>query len=164
MSILPNGFPGPVAANEIIESAWGNATSDSFTRLNNRLPITASVTGNGGTSGGAWPIQSYTFPAQPVAGMLAAWSHARLDFNGGTGYAVNLTIGGVFLAQWSFMASNLSGAAGANTNMVRLSGMVAIAANTAVSVQVNGAGAANVATFADPTVNRLDLLFVPYRV
>jgi hypothetical protein len=161
MSILPNGFPGPVAANEIIESAWGNATSDSFTRLNNRLPTTVGVMGNGGTSGGAWPIQSYTLPAQPVAGVLMAWSHVRIDFNGGTSYSVSMIMGGGVVATFSFDAQSILAG---RTNMLTLSGQAAVPANTPFSTQVNGSGAANVATFADPTVNRLDLLWVPYRV
>lgn len=161
-SILANGFPGPVASNEIIASSWGNATSDSFTRLNGRLPVAANVIGNGGTSGGSWPIQSYTLPAQPSAGYLVAWSHVRCDFNGGSSYSVQMTIGGAFVAQFSFAPVSLL-AAGA-TSMARLSGMSPVVANTPIGVAVNGVGAANITTYADPVHNRLDVIFVPARI
>jgi len=36
MSVNPDGTPGHVAADELIESAWGNAVSDSITKL--KLP------------------------------------------------------------------------------------------------------------------------------
>jgi hypothetical protein len=32
-SVNPNGTPGPVAAGELIESAWGNAVADSISTL-----------------------------------------------------------------------------------------------------------------------------------
>jgi len=32
-TVNPDGTPGHVAADELIESAWGNATSDSFTKV-----------------------------------------------------------------------------------------------------------------------------------
>lgn len=161
MSILPNGFPGPVAGGEIIDSAWGRATSDSFTKLNGRLPIGANVIGNGGTSGGAWPIQSYTLPAQPVGGYLYAWSHVRCDFGGGSSYVVGLVMGGQGVAQFGFNAADL---AAGSVRMVRLSGSYAVPANVVVGVAVSGSGSANITTYADPTFNRLDVLFVPNRI
>lgn len=37
-AVLPNGLPGPVAAGELIESAWGNAVSTSMTMVNEKRP------------------------------------------------------------------------------------------------------------------------------
>lgn len=36
--VLPNGLPGPVAAGELIEAAWGNAVVTSMTMVNDKRP------------------------------------------------------------------------------------------------------------------------------
>ena len=156
-SILPNGFPGPVAGGEIIESAWGNATSASFTSLNNHLPAMVRRRWRGWNLGRRVAHPGFTFPAQPYAGYLMAWSHVRCDFNGGTSYVVQMTIGGVFVAQFGFNVADL---AAGSVRMVRLSGIAGIPANTPVGVNVNGSGVANITTYNDPTVNRLDMIYV----
>jgi len=46
-TINPDGTPGNVAADELIESAWGNATSDSF----GKIKIPNVIAGNGNPLG-----------------------------------------------------------------------------------------------------------------
>ena len=73
MTVNANGTPGPVAAGELVESAWGNATATSISRLwaypivARALQGTVTTNGNGdfAITTGFTPIAAFAMSAQP---------------------------------------------------------------------------------------------------
>lgn len=149
----------------LIASMSGSVMTDRRGRLINpaelaalvdRQPKAWTVTGIAGTSGGTFAnIQVLTVPAQTVAGTVLAWSFLRLDIGTITGaYTVNLQTGATVLA-----IMRLSAASSVNT--FTLSASIPTTPGVATNVNVAGAGTANVTTYAQANVNRLEALFVP---
>jgi hypothetical protein len=127
--------------------AWGNLAG---------APVAWAAGGAGGTSGGALAIIDANFPAQAVPGMLTVNVYVRCDFNNGTSYQIDLLIAGAAQARRSFMASER---AAGQIRVVTMSGSGATTAGAATRVQVSGSGVANITTFGDPLVNRVDAIW-----
>ena len=89
-AVDPDGFPGHVAAGELIESAWGNATVDTLHRLRDEQPMAH--------------ISAYTGP--PVVLSSSTWVVAQ------TGPAPSLTKPGVYLIMVAATVYPTGGASG----------------------------------------------------
>jgi len=151
--IVIGPFTNVPAPGSPIRSDWAQSIS---TYTAQHQPLTLSQVGNGGTSGGAWPVVDVTFGAQPVAGHLLVVSHFRADFAAGSGYVWQLAINSAVQAQWN--VGNFT-----TSQIFHLTAITAVAANTAARVQVSGSGTANVTTYGDPTYNRHDMVWLPDR-
>ena len=163
------GTPGPLAAPIVIgpfdnvpapgspiRSDWAQEISTVVTGHLARQAVLYTYPGTGGTSGGALPIVDVNLPAHPVSGVVMTWTHVRLDFTSGTGYSVGVYFDGTLAAQRQFGGSELT-----MTVFAHISAGYNQGANAPLHLQVSGTGVANVKTWTDGTVNRVDALWTP---
>lgn len=150
-------LPPRVASGELITSAWGNAVVDELTHIRGEArALSTTFVGAGGTSGGGIEIASGFIQPQAVAGLLMVWSHTRVDVSSGTSYNLTLALAGTTVASWAFYTFQ-------GFYMVAMQGAVATTAGVGTQINVRGGGTANVQVYADPTVNRVDTLWLPAR-
>lgn len=161
--IIIGPFTNVPAPGSPIRSDW---PQDISTYVANHLaaiqPFYQGVTGAGGTSGGAFAnIQTITIPARPYPGTVVFWSVLRVDFGNGTSYAFTLRRESPLATISTMNTLASTDFASGQRRWIVLTGANTLAANTSATYTVRGDGTANVTTYGDPTVNRLDTIFIP---
>jgi len=143
-SVDPNGFPNHVAADELIESAWGNAVVDNLKRVARQF----AAVGGGGSSGGGIDIVTLTVPAVPIPTVCVVQGHLRVDIASIAGtYNVNIVYGATPIGTWQTSVTGI--------HYCSVLGVQDVPANVAPQFTLRGGGTANVTVFGDPTINRI---------
>jgi len=146
-------------AVDITTTALQSQFTSEVDPLYNCFPLSTSVAGVGASSSGGLIVSHFLFQPRSVPGWLTAWVHLRADFAGGSGYQFDLNFAGVSYAARQARTTELTAGAGV-PNWINMHASIATFAGTGVEVQVVGSGTANITTYADSKVNRVDLIWI----
>ena len=158
----PPGVIGPFAnvpaPGSAIRSDWPIEITNDVVALLDRQPKYWNATGQAGTSGGSFgSIQSQVVPAQTVAGILFCWSFLRIDMGTMAGdYVMDLKDGATAFVTRRIMAATEA----SRVLHIAMAGARLIPAATSPTINLGGTGTANVTTYGNLAVNRLDIMWI----
>lgn len=143
-----------------IRSPWPQETATVITGLLAQQARYKFTPGAGGSSAGAISIANQVWSAAelPVPGVIVASVWLQVNLAGGSTYRIVMQTGaGVEIVKRLFTVAEM----GLTNVFVSMLGALAVPGGVGATVNISGVGSANVTVGNDPTINRLDGLYIP---